>query len=188
MGPQSKQIKVKPSHYMPGKVLRVPGGWDSQISRQSSHKGVKVVTGRLYPQGIFLVLISVRGWVNPQAILWPEELFQWKIPITPSGIEPSTFRLAAQCLYQLRHQQRAPWANKRRVTIFETQLHWIVRRSNPWTSTDLVTGLQVAVMSLTCSDVIHTVDNVYWRFVVKTRLFSKRQTCPFTRRESFAYS
>ena len=98
------KVKVKQFHYRPWgfQEVEAPRFQDNQhmkVARLSA-----LCTGCLYPQEIFLVLISVRGWVNPRAIMGPEGLCQWKIPMTPSGIEPVTIRLVAQCLNQLRYR------------------------------------------------------------------------------------
>jgi len=54
-------------------------------------------TDRLYHQEMLPVLISVKGWVDPKAIVRSEEFYANKrIPMTPAGIEPATFQFVAQ--------------------------------------------------------------------------------------------
>jgi hypothetical protein len=79
-------------------TLRFPHFLDNQITavRLSA-----LCTGHPLPPGRFLVLISVRGWINPGTTVELEALGQLKNPMTSSGIEPMTFRLGAQCLNQL---------------------------------------------------------------------------------------
>jgi hypothetical protein len=96
-----QHLKVKQSHYRPGQVMKFPGGWGSKILRNRHMKVARLSaprTGRLYLQVLFLVLISVRGWVDPKAIMRAEGLCQRKIATTPSGIDPATLRFVTQCL------------------------------------------------------------------------------------------
>ena len=67
--------QLNQSLYRPGKALRASGGWDSKnIYRQS---GMQVVyTCRLYHQEKPVVLISIRGWVDPRVTVRSEGLSQ----------------------------------------------------------------------------------------------------------------
>ena len=59
--------KVKKSFYRSGQDPSVPGGWGSQISKQLAHESDNFVISTHrppLPQEIFLVLITVRGWVE----------------------------------------------------------------------------------------------------------------------------
>jgi len=84
-------------------LVRPWGSHKFEVPRFQDSRHMKVVrlsalcTGCLYPQEVFLILISVRGWVNPRDIA----LCQWKIPVASSGIKPATFRIVVQCPNQL---------------------------------------------------------------------------------------
>jgi hypothetical protein len=96
-------LKVKQSHYRPGQALRVPGGWGSQILRQSAHESGKVVSHThrpLYPKEILLLHIFVRGIESVR------------------GIEFVTFRLVEKCLHQLCHH--VPQVSELSLTYFQT--------------------------------------------------------------------
>jgi hypothetical protein len=96
-------VKVKQFLYRPGHALSVPGGWSSQILRQSPHKGGKSVSSMHRPslslQETFLALISVSRYISPNATACTRRIMS----VTPPGTEPSIFELVAQCLNQLHH-------------------------------------------------------------------------------------
>jgi hypothetical protein len=89
--------KGKAIHYRPWRALSVPGGWGSQISWQSAHEGDKFVSSTHWPSLPPGNIPFTHFCHRQRATVQSEGLCQWKIPVTPLGIEPGTFRFVAQC-------------------------------------------------------------------------------------------
>jgi hypothetical protein len=71
------KVYVKQSHYRPGQAF-IFQGFESPRFQDNWHMKVERLLplrrSTFTPQEIFLILISVRGFVNPRAILWSEWL------------------------------------------------------------------------------------------------------------------
>ena len=63
------------------------------IYRQLHMKLSALLNGRYYPLEIPLVLISVRGRVDPRVIVRPDGISKLELPMSPSVIEPTKFGL-----------------------------------------------------------------------------------------------
>ena len=81
--------KMKQFRYRPGQAQRVP---DFVTAVQDGGRLSALRIGRLYPQEIFLEIISVTGWVDRK------DFMSMKNPLTPAGIKPASFRFVAQNL------------------------------------------------------------------------------------------
>jgi hypothetical protein len=74
------KVKVKRSRYRPAVSQRVPGSSGSQTFWQRHRTVMRSAsrTGLIYPQEVLLVLISVRCWVDPRAIVRSEVFMSMK--------------------------------------------------------------------------------------------------------------
>jgi len=80
LGNGGVKVKVKLSRYSPGQAQRILRKLMlPDFVTTAEDGGLSALrAGRLYPQEILLVLISVRGWVDPRAIVRSEGFYSMK--------------------------------------------------------------------------------------------------------------
>jgi hypothetical protein len=91
-----KNIRIAECTYVTVKDKAIP------ITGREAHRVLRR-RGLPLPRRIFLVLISVTGWLDPRVMVRLEGLGPLKNPMTTSWIEPATFRLVTYCLNRLRY-------------------------------------------------------------------------------------
>ena len=100
-------------HYKPTSKVSLDRSWGSQefeAPRFQDNRHMREVrlsaprTGCLYPTGNIPGTHFCWRLSRPMTGVRPESLWQWKLPIVPSGIEVTTLWLVVQCLNQLRHR------------------------------------------------------------------------------------
>jgi len=92
------KVKVLPFPYRPWGLHEFEA---PRISVQSKNEGGRVVSLTHWPP---LTAISLTGWVDLSALMWPKDSSRLKISMIPPGIEPATFLLETQCFNQSRHR------------------------------------------------------------------------------------
>ena len=102
---------------------------DFMTTAQEGGKLVSLTHRPHLPPKIFMVLISVRGWVDPRAIVRSERLCQWNIPMTPSGINPATFRFVAQHLNRCATADPFRWSVPPQILFCHLWLCSIIQKS-----------------------------------------------------------
>jgi hypothetical protein len=122
----------------PEQALRVPGGWGPQISRQPAHAGGKVVSPMHRPPlqqpELFLVLISVRDWVETRAIIAAGRIMSIKNSndTIGNGTRDFSVRLVVHCRNQQRHLVSTKyWCGILNFRV-ECCLMWQVRHPPLW--------------------------------------------------------